>query len=135
LFPSKEQILKKHPNLEFRKPLLSQLCWFAIAALDGVFPGRANAEPFHGVYCHRLQGSFWAQLADDTGAAPTPRELAIASTQDNFKAIHALGFDSVTIGLPNSDNWVSQHGGGFSYDPKNPVAARPQFAVAQEIQR
>jgi hypothetical protein len=80
-----------------------------------------------------LQGSFWAQLADDTGTSPTPRELAIASIDNNFKAIRALGFDTVTIGLPDSDNWVSQHGGGFSYDPKNPAAARPEFAVAQEI--
>jgi len=80
-----------------------------------------------------LQGSFWAQLANDTGASPTPRELAIASIEDNFKSIRALGFDTVTVGLPDSDNWVSQHGGGFSYDPRNPAAGRPEFAVAQEI--
>ena len=100
---------------------------------DGRVSGWADVEPFRSVYYHRLQGSFWAQLADDTGTAPTPRELAMASIQDNFKAMKAVGFDTVTIGLPDSDNWVSQHGGGFSYDPKNPAAARPQFAVAQEI--
>jgi hypothetical protein len=94
---------------------------------------RADAASFRSVYYHRLQGSFWAQLADDTGASPTPRELAVASIQDNFQAIRSLGFDTVTIGLPDSDNWVSQHGGGFSYDPKDSIAARPQFAVAQEI--
>lgn len=93
----------------------------------------AEAEPFHSVYYHRMQGSFWAQLADDTGVSPTPRELAIASIQDNFKAIRSLGFDTVTITLTDSDHWESQHGGGFSYDPKNPADAKPQFAVAQEI--
>jgi hypothetical protein len=93
----------------------------------------ARPAPFHSIYYHRLQGSFWAQIADDTGPEPTPRELAIASVQDNFKAIRSLGFDTVTVGLPDSDSWVSQHGGGFSYDPKNLRAARPQFAVAQEI--
>lgn len=72
-------------------------------------------------------------MADDAGPAPTPRELAVGSIEDNFKAIRALGFDTVTIGLPDSDNWVSQHGGGFSYDPGNPAAARSEFAVAQEI--
>jgi hypothetical protein len=125
--------LKAHRRPDFPSLLPFLLCCFAMVALVMMYPGRANAEPFDSVYYHRLQGSFWAQLADDTGAAPTPRELAIASIQDNFKAIHALGFNTVTIGLPDSDNWVSQHGGGFSYDPKNPAAARPQLAVAQEI--
>ena len=108
-------------------------CWLALAAATMVFAVDAHAAPFHSVYYHRLQGSFWAQLADDTGPSPTPRELAVASVQDNFKAIRSLGFDTVTVGLPDSDSWVSQHGGGFSYDPKKPGAARPQFAVAQEI--
>ena len=109
--------------------ILRLLALTAIAA----FPVHAYAAPFHSVYYHRLQGSFWAQMADDTGPSPTPRELAIASVQDNFKAIRSLGFDTVTVGLPDCDSWVSQHGGGFSYDPKTPAAARPQFAVAQEI--
>jgi hypothetical protein len=109
------------------------VCGLTLAAIAAALPVRAQAEAFHSVYYHRLQGSFWAQLADDTGPGPTPRESAIASIQDNFKAIRALGFDTVTIGLPDWDGWVSQHGGGFSYDPTNPAAGRPQFAVAQEI--
>jgi hypothetical protein len=87
----------------------------------------AYAAPFNSIYYHRQQGSFWAQLADDSGPSPTPRELAVTSIQNNFKAIHALKFDTVTIGLPDSDNRVSEHGGGFSYDPKNPAAARPKL--------
>ncbi len=105
----------------------------ALMALGAAAPGVVHATPFHSVFYHRLQGSFWAELADDTGARPTPRELAIASINDNFKSIRSLGFDTVTIGLPDSDNWVSQHGGGFSYDPKSSASGRPQFAVAQEI--
>ena len=115
----------------FRPYLLS--CQLALATTTIAFTVDAHAAPFHSVYYHRLQGSFWAQLADDSGPSPTPRELAVASVQDNFKAIRSLGFDTVTVGLPDSDNWVSQHGGGFSYDPNKPAAARPQFAVAQEI--
>jgi len=113
-----------------RRRLRLKLCWMALTAAA---PGHAFAAPFHSVFYHRLQGSFWAQLADDAGPGPTPRDLAIRSIDNNFKAIKALGFDTVTIGLPDSDSWVSQHGGGFSYDPKNPLSARPQFAVAQEI--
>jgi hypothetical protein len=105
----------------------------SLAAIALTCSLHAYAAPFHSVYYHRLQGSFWAQMADDTGPSPTPRELAVVSVQDNFEAIRSLGFDTVTVGLPDSDSWVSQHGGGFSYDPKNPAAARPQFAVAQEI--
>ncbi len=89
--------------------------------------------PFKTLYYHTVQASFWAQLADDTGSSPTPRELAIASLNQNFGAIKALGFDTVTFGLIDSDAWASAHGGGFSYDPKNPAAARRPFAVAQEI--
>jgi hypothetical protein len=114
-------------------PLYFLLCSLILSPAGATFSSSADAGPFHSVFYHRLQGSFWAQLADDTGPGPTPRELAIVSIQENFKAIKSLGFDTVTIGLPDSDNWVSQHGGGFSYDPKNPAAARPQFAVAQEI--
>jgi len=114
-------------------PFLFFLRWTLLIAISISFPVHAYEAPFHSVYYHRLQGSFWAQLADDTGSSPTPRELAVISIQDNFKAIRSLGFDTVTIGLPDSDSWVSQHGGGFSYDPKNPATARPQFAVAQEI--
>jgi hypothetical protein len=89
--------------------------------------------PFRTVYYHTVQGSFWAQLADDAGPSPTPRELAIASIRQNFAAIKALGLDTVTFSLNDSDGWPSGHGGGFSYDPRNPASARPQFAVAQEI--
>lgn len=108
-------------------------CRLVILILGMLLPMYASGTSFHSIYYHRLQGSFWAQLADDTGTAPTPRELAIASVDNNFKAIRSLGFDTVTIGLPDCDSWVSQHGGGFSYDPKNPSAAKPQFSVAQEI--
>ena len=52
---------------------------------------------------------------------------------NNFKAIKALGFDTVTLSLPDNDGWPSQHGGGFGYDPANAVATRPQYAVAEEI--
>jgi hypothetical protein len=89
--------------------------------------------PFRSVYFHTVQGSFWANLANDTGPSPTPRELAIKSIHQNFAAIKALGFDAVAFSLPDSDGWPSGHGGGFSYDPGNPAAAQPQFAVAQEI--
>jgi hypothetical protein len=91
-------------------------------------------DPFRTVFYHTVHASFWAQLADDeTGASPTPRELAIASLQQNFAAIKALGFDTVTLGLPDSGGWPSGYSGGFSYDPRNPAAAQPGFAVAQEI--
>jgi hypothetical protein len=105
----------------------------AVLTAGAVLPRIAHAAAFHSVFYHRLQGSFWAELADDTGPRPAPRELAIASINNNFRSIRSLGFDTVTIGLPDSDSWVSQHGGGFSYDPKNPAAGAPQFAVAQEI--
>ena len=86
----------------------------SLAAIALTCSLHAYAAPFHSVYYHRLQGSFWAQMADDTGPSPTPRELAVVSVQDNFEAIRSLGFDTVTVGLPDSDSWVSQHGGGFS---------------------
>jgi hypothetical protein len=89
--------------------------------------------PFRTLYYHTAHASFWAQLADDTGPSPTPRELAIASLNQNFGAIKALGFDTVTFSISDSDGWPSGHGGGFSYDPKNPATARQAFAVAQEI--
>lgn len=105
----------------------------AIALLSHMAAANAVTMSFHTVYYHTVQGSFWAQLADDTGASPTPRQLAIASVNNNFKAIKALGFDTVTLNLPDDDGWPSQHGGGFSYDPASAIATRPQYAIAQEI--
>jgi hypothetical protein len=125
--------LKKYTAFDLQTLAHLRLCWLAVVVLGTALANRANAEPFHTIYYHAVQGSFWAQLADDTGAAPTPRERAIASINDNFRAIKALGFETVTIALADSDSWVSAHGGGFSYDPTNPSAARPEFAVAQEI--
>ena len=86
---------------------------------------------FHTLYYQLIHAAFWGQLADDTGASPTPRQLAIASINNNFKSIKALGFDTVSIVLPDNDSWPSQRGGGFSYNPTR--NASPQFAVAQEI--
>jgi hypothetical protein len=85
---------------------------------------------FHSVYFQPYHGSFWAALADDTGT-PSPRQEMVWSINNELQAIRASGLDTITVPLPDNDSWWSQHGGGFSYDPKNYPTG--QYAVAQEI--
>lgn len=85
---------------------------------------------FHSAYFRPSQGSFFAMLEDDTGS-PSPREQAIASINNNLQALRASGLDTVSIILPDSDEWVSQTSGGFSYDPWH--FPTPQRSVGQEI--
>jgi 3D (Asp-Asp-Asp) domain-containing protein len=89
--------------------------------------------PFNSVYYHVHSGSLLAQLADDTGTPPTPRQQAILMVNNNFQALAAMGLNAVSISLWDTDDWPSVVGGGISYDPANPARALPQRAVAQEI--
>jgi len=89
--------------------------------------------PINSMYYHTHSGSLLGQLADDSGAPPTPRQQAILMVNNNFQALAAMGMNAVSISLMDPDMWASQHGGGLSYDPSNPARALPQRAVAQEI--
>src|ERR1700722_20386385 len=74
----------KHSKITSRL-LVKMLVLCVSGWLSHLAVASAATMPFHTVYYHTVQGSFWAQLADDTGASPTPRQLAIASVNNNFK--------------------------------------------------
>lgn len=98
-----------------------------------VIPPGTSVIPINTMYYHPHSGSLLAQLADDSGTPPTPRQQAILMVNNNFQALAAMGMNAVSIPLFDTDLWASQHGGGLSYDPGNPARALPQRAVAQEI--
>ena len=106
----------------------------ALAATSAL--GRAR---FHSVYYHMSDATFWANLASTAaialpnGTKSTLRDVAIASINQNFQQIKNLGFDTVGLVLPDEDDWSSQFGGGFSYDPTIRGRGKPGFAVAEEI--
>jgi len=101
-------------------------------AFTVIAPG-TSLIPFNSMYYHTQSGSLLAQLADDSGTPPTPRQQAILMANNNFQALAAMGLNAVSISLMDPDTWASQHGGGLSYDPTNSARALPQRAVAQEI--
>lgn len=104
--------------------------WAGLLTLSRPTPP-STPSAFHSVYFHPAHGSFWAALADDTGTSPTPREKMIASIYGQLQTLSSAKVDTITVPLHDNDNWPSQTGGGFTYDPIN--FPTPQFAVAQEI--
>jgi len=103
--------------------------WSGPVALARTAAYGAQPPAFHSVYFQPYH-SFWAALADDSGT-PSPRQEMVWSINNELQAIRASGLDTITVPLPDNDSWWSQHGGGFSYDPKNYPTG--QYAVAQEI--
>jgi hypothetical protein len=90
------------------------------------------SAPFLSVYYQTFTDpGFWYRLSDDTGPSPTGREQVLTSMNQNFAFIKAQGFNTVFIGINNVDDFPSQHGGGFAYDPIN--RPRPNFGPLQEI--
>lgn len=92
----------------------------------------AQVIPHKAVFYNPARASFVAELADDIGPSPTPREAAILTLDNNFGRIrNDLRANAVIIVLADEDGFHGQFGGGWSYDPCN--RPKPQTSVAQEI--
>jgi hypothetical protein len=73
-----------------------------------------------------------AELADDSGPSPTPRERALVTLDQNFYGLsvntHA---NTVIFRLEDEDSYAGKWGGGYTWDP--PARPKPQYSVAQEL--
>ncbi|HEX4232038.1 MAG TPA: hypothetical protein VHZ07_25445 [Bryobacteraceae bacterium] len=83
------------------------------------------------VYYSPYQGATLMKLlADDSG----PRALLVPSIYQNFKALSAVGANTVVIRCDEEGSYVGEEGGGFPYNPASSgLEYQPQMAIAQEI--